>query len=311
MIARVIVKESASASNLKKTRPKRRADAEPRDQYFSRAVSKALEALELLHANQGSMTLNEIARGVQLSKTSAFRLLRTLESVGYLTSSGWGQYSLALGTSSVVSTQLISRLLRAGTPRLQELSRELHETASLAALFDNRVEVIAVVESSQAIRMSNVIGHIVPPNASSLGKVITAFQSGERREKLLRSYGMWRFTGHTIIDRNELDREFDRVRAQGFAIDREETVPEGNCFGVPIRRATNEVAAAVSVSLPKGRVRDAKHEKAIVAALKLTADQISTELREGLVPRNRLSSGLHVADNDKPASRRSRRSAAR
>jgi DNA-binding IclR family transcriptional regulator len=284
MIAKVIVKEGTSSSKSRKVRAKHREDIEPRDQYFSRAVSKALEALELLHANQAPMTLNEIAQGVQLSKTSAFRLLRTLESVGYLASSGAGQYSLAHGTPSVVSTQFIGRLIRAGTPRLQALSRELHETASLAALFDNRVEVIAVAESSQAIRMSNVVGHIVPPNASSLGKAITTFQSAERREKLLRSYGIWRFTGQTIIDRNDLDHEFARVRTQGFAVDREETIPDGNCFGVPIRGESDEVAAAISVSLPKARLRDARHEKAIVAALKATAAQISADLRGGRVP---------------------------
>lgn len=286
MIAGAMVKNSASASKLVKVRRKEGGGAEPRDQYFSRAVGKALEALELLHANQGPMALNEIARKVELSKTSAFRLMRTLESLGYLISSGWGQYSLAVGASSVVSTQFIARLLRAGTPRLEELSRELHETASLAALFDNRVEVIAVVESSQPIRMSNVVGHIVPPNASALGKVITSFQSAERREKLLRSYGLWRFTAQSIVDRNELDREFERVQTRGFAIDREETVPDGNCLGVPIYGDGDEVAAAISVSLPKSRVRDARHEKAIVAALKATAGQISAELRDAAAVRS-------------------------
>jgi len=275
----VAAKETVPVTRPRKTRLLKQEEPAPRDKYFSRAVSKALDVLELLNRSNGPMTLNEIARRIQLSKTSAFRLLRTLESIGYLASSGWGQYSLAPGTSSVVSTHFIARLLGAGTPRLQELSRGLHETASLAALFDNRIEVVAVVESSQAIRMSNVVGLIVPPNASSLGKVITAFQSGDRREKLLRSYGMWRFTGKTIAERNELDREFERIRTQGFAVDREETVADGICFGVPIYGQPNEVWAAISASLPKGRVRDTVHESAIVAALKATAGQISAELQ--------------------------------
>jgi DNA-binding IclR family transcriptional regulator len=307
----VISKENSSSSALKKGRAKSRQEAEPRDQYFSRAVGKALETLQLLHASQSPMTLNEIAQRIQLSKTSAFRLLRTLESIGYLISSGWGQYSLALGASSVVSTQFIAQLLRCATPRLQDLSRELHETASLAALFDNRIEVVAVVESSQAIRMSNVVGHIVPPNASSLGKIITAFQSGERRERLLRSYGMWRFTPQTITDRNEIDREFDRVTAQGFAVDREETIPDGNCFAVPIYGESNEVAAAVSVSLPKARVRDDNHEKTIVAALKASARQISAALGGAASQPGEPAVEIPKPQAGKPVSRRSLRTAAR
>jgi len=306
MIAKVPVKEIAPG---RKVHSEGREDAHVRNQYFSRAVSKALEALVLLNAKQGPMSLNEIARAVQLSKTSAFRLLRTLESVGYLVSSGWGQYGLAPGTHSVVSPQFVSQLLRVASPHLQELSRDLHETTSLAALFDNRVEVVAVVESSHAVRMTNVIGLIVPPNASSLGKVVTAFQPDERREKLLRSYGTWRFTDNTIVDRNELDREFARVRAQNFAVDREETVPDGICFGVPIRGESTEVTAAVSVSIPKMRLRDAKHEKAIVAAITAVADRISTELRQGWGSRNAPAAETPAPAKPKPASRRPRRRA--
>ena len=225
------------------------------------------------------MSLHDIAQKIQLSKTSALRLLRTLEAVGYLVPAGWGQYALAPGAHSVVSTQFLARLLSVATPRMQELSRELHETISLAVLFENRVEVIAVVESAQTLRMSNVVGHIVPPNASSLGKVICAFQSTERREKLLRSYGIYRFTEHSITDRNQLDRELSQIHEQRFAVDREESVYDGHCFGVPILTEGREASAAISASLPKVRVRDAKHEKQIVAKLTEVAEQIAAALQ--------------------------------
>jgi len=51
-------------------------------QYLSRAVTKSLEILELLHARQAPMPLNEIARQIKLSKTSTFRLLSTLQASG-------------------------------------------------------------------------------------------------------------------------------------------------------------------------------------------------------------------------------------
>src|SRR5262245_55733984 len=115
--------------------------AKPREpeQYCSRAVSKALETLELINSLQRRVSLREIANAVQLSKTSALRLLRTLESAGYLTPAGLGSYTLAPGTQSIASRQFLARLMRVAMPRMQELSRELHETVSLAALFENRV----------------------------------------------------------------------------------------------------------------------------------------------------------------------------
>lgn len=250
-----------------------------KDQYFSRAVSKALETLDVLQSGNGPMALNEVAQRIQLSKTSTFRLLRTLEASGCVTASEWGKYALAPGVQSVVSTQTVARLLRAGIPPLQYLGRQLRETASLAALFENRIEVIAVVESPQPIRMSNIVGHILPPNASSLGKAIAAFQTEERREKLLRSYGIYRFTERTITDRTELDQEFARVREGRFAIDLEESVSDGHCFGVPIFSSGGDVGAAISVSLPKTRVLDDDHREAILAALQATASQIAADLQ--------------------------------
>jgi DNA-binding IclR family transcriptional regulator len=253
-------------------------------QYLSRAVSKSLKVLELLQSARSPMGLQEIARRIQLSKTSTFRLLRTLEAAGCLVAVGSGEYRLAPGIHSVVPTLWLARLLRVATVRMQELNNQLRETVSLAALFDNRVEVVAVIESPQIIRMSNVVGHILPPNASSLGKVIAAFQSHEQREKLLRSYGFWHFTEHSITDPAKIQEEFSRVLADKFATDREESVPDGICFGVPVFNSSGEVNVALSASVPKMRVRDREHEKAIVAALRATAENISADFRAAQAP---------------------------
>jgi IclR family acetate operon transcriptional repressor len=266
--------KSISAMPNKTAKPTRE-----RDTPFSRAVVKALEVLEFLQTEQPTATLNEIAKQLNLSKTSTFRLLRTLEMTNCLTLTGWGQYQLAPGIQAVARTQWFGRLLRVGMPHLQGLSRELSETASLAALFENHIEVIAVVESPCVIRMSNVVGHILPPNASSLGKVITAFQPPERREKLVRSYGTFRFTDHTITDQTELSREFERVLNEKFAIDREESVYDGVCFAVPIFAPGEQVSAAISVSIPKVRLRDAEQEQSIKDAVRATAERFASELQ--------------------------------
>ena len=124
-------------------------------------------------------------------------------------------------------------------PHVHALNLELTETVSLAALFENRVEVVAVVESPHDIRMSNVVGHILPPNASSLGKVITAFQPPVQREGLLRSFKIYRFTDQTITDHKDLSREYENIRLQKFAIDREECAPVG--FVSPYRSSAQVV----------------------------------------------------------------------
>jgi DNA-binding IclR family transcriptional regulator len=247
------------------------------DRYFSRAVAKSLRVLEVLQSTGSAMSLNEIAAYIQLSKTSTFRLLRTLEVSGCLVPAGGGKYQIAPEIHSVVPALWVVRLLRVATVHLQELNRNLLETISMAALFDNRIEVVAMIESPQIIRMSNVVGHILPPNASSLGKVITAYQNEQRREKILRSYGFWHFTERSITDRSKLEEEFSRVRTEKFATDREESVPGGICFGVPVFNFAGEVNVALSASSPKMRIRDDEHEKAIIAALRATSEKITRD----------------------------------
>ncbi len=268
----------AAASKLVKTEGA--AETRGGDQYFSRAVGKALEVLEFLQSELKPISMNEIAQRIELSKTSAFRILRTLETLGCVVVDGRGQYMLAPGIHAVTPTQWLGKLHRVGVPYLEALSRELAETSTLAALFENRVEVIAVVESPHVIRMSNVVGHILPPNASSLGKVIAAFQPSEQRERLLRSFGTYRFTTHTITDRKDLNREYEEIRAQKYAIDREECASDGICFSTPIFGPNGQVSAAISSSMPKTRLRSAAQEETIIAAVRATADQIALDLRK-------------------------------
>lgn len=262
-----------------KTKAEKSGTASGHDKYFSRAVGKALELLEFLEVESTSLQMNEIAARLRLSKTSAFRLLHTLETLDYVVSDGRGRFMLAPGIHAVTPAQWIGKLVALATPYLQALNMELSETVSLAALFDNRVEVVAVVESQQAIRMSNVLGSILPPNASSLAKAITAFQPPAQREKLLRCFKIYRFTDHTITDLRELSQEYNRVRTQKFAIDREECNQDGICFSVPVFDANDQVNSAISVSLPKSRLRDAAHESLIIEALHTTVGQLIDDLK--------------------------------
>lgn len=269
----------AKPKTVRKLVAAKRIDEPPaNDKYFSRAVSKALEALEFLQNEANSMSMNEIAQRLQLTKTSAFRLLKTLEATGYVAQDGRGQYKLAPGIHAVTPTQWLNKLVRVAVPHMQALTQETTETASLAALFENRIEVVAVIESPHVIRMSNVVGHILPPNASSLGKAITAFQPPVARERLLRSFKIYRFTDHTITDPRDLAHEYENICAQRFAVDREECANDGICFSVPVFGRNDEVSAAISISMPKFRLRGEEHEMSIIGALRATASTLARDL---------------------------------
>jgi IclR family acetate operon transcriptional repressor len=238
-----------------------------KDQYLSRAVEKAMLALDCIRQSPQPLSLMEISAVLGLTKASAFRLLYTLEALHYLSKSADGRYFAPPHFAH-------HDLVRHGSDSLERLSMEYGETVSLAALFENHIEVMVVFESSQLMRMGNTPGRILPPNASSMGKAITAFQPPEITEKLVRSYGMHRFTPHTIVDEIALRDEFAEVRERGFAEDVEESVVGGRCFAAPILRANGFAVGAVSLSMPMIRFRGEEQRQVILGAVRETAKGI-------------------------------------
>jgi IclR family acetate operon transcriptional repressor len=238
------------------------------DPYFSRAVEKAMLALECIRRSPRPLSLMEISATLGLTKTSAFRLLYTLEALRHISKSPDGRYFAAPHD-----------LVRHGAELLERLSMEFGETVSLAGLFGNHVEVLAVFESSQLMRMGNTPGRILPPNASSLGKAITAFQPPGITEKIVLSYGTHYFTPNTITDEIALREEFAQIRDRGFAEDLEESITGGRCFAAPILSPGGFAVGAVSLSMPLIRFRGEEQRQFIVKALRATAKTILNRLK--------------------------------
>ena len=81
-----------------------------------------------------------------------------------------------------------------------------------------------------------------------------------------------------MTDDVQLKRQFEAVRSRGYSTDDEESVLEGLCFGVPILDAQGDAIAALSVSSPKTRMRDARLQKRLVTALRRAAEAVARML---------------------------------
>jgi IclR family acetate operon transcriptional repressor len=267
----------ASRKTTVKSKAAARAKA-PDKKYYSRAAAKALHILDLLSASPQPMALNELTLLVKLTKTSLFRLLYTLEFEGAVEKDATGRYSLKANPAKPMNRHYLETVLDAGTAQLRDLVREYRETASLAFLFDNHIEVIAVVESPQIVRMGNTAGRILQPHASSLGKCITAFQRDERREHLIRSYGITAITPHTITGEQALHQELEQTRGRGYGLDREETCAGGFCFGAPILAPDGFAVAAISVSVPKQRLGASAAQQKLIESVRQAAGRVTAAL---------------------------------
>jgi DNA-binding IclR family transcriptional regulator len=164
-------------------------------------------------------------------------------------------------------------------PHLQKLASRFDETASCAYLFQDRIQVLDSVETLHQMRITNKPGRVLPPHASSLGKAITAFQKPELIERMLEVYGLVPRTPRTVCDRQTLLSEFERIRSEGYALDREESVIGGICIGAAIALDDSPVLAAFSVSTPVPRMTP-ERELEITRALLDAAHLAALDLRK-------------------------------
>ena len=251
------------------------------DKYYSKVIGRALDILAVLRKHEHPLGLADIAAQVGLAKSSVFRLLHTLEVSSYVERTAEGAYGLSADLQMWGDGKRVTDLVDAALPHMRTLSREFGETITLAMHFDNRIEVVATLDSPQLIRMANTVGRILPPHASSLGKAITACLPDDVVERLRRSYGTHRFTEHTITDEVALKQEYERIRTSGFSTDAEESVLEGCCFGAAVAAPDGTVVAALSLSLPKMRLIDAAMQDQIITAVREAAAQTAKSLKRG------------------------------
>jgi DNA-binding IclR family transcriptional regulator len=243
-----------------------------------KAITRALDVLECFSDARPYLSLKEIGHFVELPESSLFRILLTLESRGYLTQNGDGSYCLP---AKLLFGKLYDRAERAREivrPQLQHLASRFDETASLAYLFGDRIQVLDTVETFHEIRMTNKPGRVLPPHCSSMGKVITAFQEPALVSRILEIYGPYRRTEKTVVDRQALLAEFEEIRKRGYAVDREETVLGGVCIGAAIAIERAPVSLALSLSTPIVRMTPGR-EQEIIAGVLETARLAALDLR--------------------------------
>ena len=242
--------------------------------YHSRTISRALDVLEAFSEERPALTLKDLSRAIGFPDSSLFRVLVTLQNRGYLQQNDDGSYQLARKVLLGKLSERAERFREVARHEMQSLASHFNETASLAYLFDDRIQVIDSIDSLHDIRISNRPGRVLPPHCSAMGKAITAFQSREQVDRILEAYGLAPRTTHSVTDRRELIAQLAQIRKTGLAYDREESTMGGICMAAAIQMPDGRVLAAVSVSTPIARMTP-EQEKETAAGVLQTAAAIA------------------------------------
>ena len=247
--------------------------------YPIKVLDKSLSVLELLLQQGSAMNMTEISKKLDLYPSTTHRILDTLKHWGYVEQEPNNQeYQLGLKALELGMAKLHQMdLVREATPCLKELVNQCNETVHLGVLEEGEVLYLAKEESSQTIRMISYVGKRAPLHCTSLGKVLLAYLSAEERKKILGEKVLPRLTEKTITDKRELEKELNKVKKQGFALDRGENEKDVRCIAAPIRNYQGEVIAAVSISGPAFRI-DVNTQNNLKEALLETSKKISKRL---------------------------------
>jgi len=255
------------------------------------AVERAMAMLEAVAQEPEGLSNAEISRKLQIPKSSASYILRTLEKQGYLNRTPeTGKYRVGLKVLSLSRGALSGIDVReVALPIMRHLMEKTHLTCHLAILDGSDAVYIEKVEPQGFIKMDTWVGRRMRVHATSVGKAMAAHISRERLEKILAESGMEKRTPKTITTLPRLLKDLEKVREQGYAVDDQENNMGARCVGAPIFSQDGSIEASLGLSGTINQV-NAQTMPRILEHLKDAARHVSMQLGYR-APHRRVSGG--------------------
>ncbi len=243
------------------------------------AVERALAILEAVAQLPEGLSNAEISRKLQIPKSSASYILRTLVRQAYLNrDSETGKYRVGLKILSLSRGALSGLDVReVALPIMRHLTEKTGLTCHLAILDGPEAVYIEKVEAPGFIRMDTWVGRRMRVHATSVGKALVAYIPVGKLEKMVAEAGMEKRTSKTITTLPRLLKELEKVRAQGYAVDDEENNMGARCLGAPVFNQSGGIEASLGLSGTINQV-NAHTMPRIVEALKDAARHVSMQL---------------------------------
>lgn len=256
----------------------RRTRSEIRDRNFTSSLARGLKILEAFAPGHFQLGITELSRRTGLSKSTVFRLVHTLRSLGYLIFvSEEEKYALGPRVLNLGFAVLGGLELREiARPYLHDLSRRVNETVNLAILDGWELVYIERIKTQQIVNINLHVGSRLPLYNTSMGRSLAAFQSASWLTGYLRYLRQfpeaamyWKRSGR------KLKAILDKVRAGDYAVNNEELSPGLRSVAAPVRNKDGGVAGAVNIAVSSSIYSLARLNKELLPPLKETARAIS------------------------------------
>lgn len=242
------------------------------------SLVKGFEIVEML-SRRGGLTVSEVADELDMPVSTSHNYLESLTQTGFVNREEGRIYRpntkfLEIGERRRQRMPVV----RAAADELSELAETTGEHVSLM-IEENGLGVLITLEKGEtAIDIDAFHGVNMPLHTVAPGKAILSHLSRDRIEVILDRHGLERITKHTITDRDRLFEELNRIREQGYAVDRGERMTGMTCIAVPVLDMNDQIRASVCVCSPSHRVESDDRLDEIVNAVRRSANVIQVNL---------------------------------
>lgn len=247
-----------------------------------KSAARVADILNLLGQGAGELSASDVARQLNLPRSSAHSLLNTLLRKGVVTRDARGNYALSIALLALASNAFdVFDIRQSARPIMQDISAQFQVASNLAVLDGPHVIYIANVhDTARPTKLTNYVGSSVPAHATALGKVLVAELPHWQREQWLAGHVFEPITSRTATDRAQFEASLEDYIATGYAVEDEESHEGVIGFAAPVLDQTRKVVAAIGLSGVKSRVLVGAGDRTqfLGATLRRAADTLSARL---------------------------------
>jgi DNA-binding IclR family transcriptional regulator len=222
-------------------------------------IERMMRVLDVLAESPDAVSLKHLAGKAGLHPSTAHRILSALVRDRMAERVDPGSYRLGmrlLELGNLVKSRISVR--EHALPFMRELHAAIGEAVNLSVRRDDEIVYIERTSSGRSLmRVVNIIGARAPLHITAVGKLFLLEDGADGVKAYADRTSLPAFTKNTIHALPALERELDRVRRQGYAIDNEEAELGVRCIGAGIRDDAGLLVAGLSVSAPAERMKPA------------------------------------------------------
>jgi IclR family pca regulon transcriptional regulator len=280
-ISSILLKEHNNRVSGKSTRAQ--ADVSDGAGRYSQSLSSGLAILTSFDGESSRLGIAELARRLGMSRSTAHRYAATLAALGYLEQDAGRRYRLTPRAADPGLAVLGSMALRTRSrPILAELRAQTGRTVSIAILYGQEIMLLERLRGRKGgvLEIDLRLGSAsrLPAFCTAMGKVLLAHLPPAEGQMLLASLDLRDVGPNTVTATAALCSELERVRVDGFAIDKEELTAKVCSIAVPVFDEQTRVLAAIDVAMAAGTY--SLDELTVLAGqMHLTARRIAVALR--------------------------------